>query len=289
MRRQSPAGLCVRALVIEGFDDEAIRQRLVRDHVELVDEPYLSDVRADVVLPRPFLPFDLTHVPSQAFLHHQGVTAWFRRDPDMLAAIRLLRAARAREAVEALMIGGAPAGWLTAEARRFGVMISVRGIGLFERFFLDTSVVDDRDLVAYLHERRGSPNDPIDEQDLRILAARSRNSSIGLLLTRMRLGRMPSNLEISRVLASTRTSAAVGALDATVRGRPRRAERFSAVARNVGEILAAVGDPRTDLLDGLGTVTVATDHAELPMIEELGGDRTVALEPIVPGPANGRE
>ncbi|HEX4334320.1 MAG TPA: hypothetical protein VH062_00320 [Polyangiaceae bacterium] len=278
MKRRSPAEQAVRALVLEGLDNAAIHGWLSRDRLDVVDDVFLSEVRADTALPSPFLPFDVAHLPSQQVVRAQGVTSWFARDRDLQAAVRLLRAARAREVAEALMIGDAPVPWVIAEAKRFGITVSVRAIGLFRHFFFDTSVVDDGDLVAYLHERRDVPNEPVDEHDIRIVAARSRSSPTGLLMTRIRLGRVPTNLDLASVLKSTRTAAAVGALDATIRRRPRTAERLASVARSVSEILTAVGDPQTDMLDHLGRVALTSDETAVPMLDDLGGDHSTGFE-----------
>jgi hypothetical protein len=279
MNRQSPAERCIRAIILEGHANAVVHRWLGRHRIDRVDDDYMDELRREMVLPDPFRPEDVTDVPSQRVLAEYSAVPWFRLDDEMKAARRLLRWGRAREVAEAMLISGAPTSWISKELRRNEQVVSPRAIEMFAGYFFNVSTLDNSDLVRFLADRRGVSVAELDPEDVRVVAARSRGTGLGLVGTLMRLGRMPSNLELSTVLASARTAASVSTLDAIVRGRPRRAERFASVARSVNEMLGAVGDPQEGLLERLSSVNMITDTAALPLIDELG-EHSDGMEPV---------
>lgn len=277
--RASPGDLAIVALVVAGKTNDEIVQFLDDQEIDRVDAMSVERVRIRAPTPpSPFDPLDPQHLSSQRFLLEQGLHPWFQPDADMDGARRLLGHARARETAEALLISDAPAPWVRAAVTRYSIELSDRAVELFVTFFFDVRALDERGLLEFLARRSGDRR----TDGARELAARSRGSSLGLLQTTMRIGRTPT-VDLAKIVRATRTAAGVAALDAVLRDRPKKAERYAKILQTVSQALESIGDPQTDLLVGLTRVNVATDSDELPMIESLGGDHSVAIEAMVPG------
>jgi hypothetical protein len=120
--------------------------------------------------------------------------------------------------------------------------------------------------------------------DPRVIAADLPASPLTALMSQMRMGFMPSSGQLSQVLETLRTAAAIRALEATLSGGPEdsaRALNFAGVVRVATETLEQVARPDEELNQKLGALLLRTEPAPVPLIHQLSqGEHTVEMEPV---------
>jgi hypothetical protein len=101
------------------------------------------------------------------------------------------------------------------------------------------------------------------------------------IMNTLRMGLLPSNMDISRLTEATRAAAISGALDMAVRGLPEQGRDYALMGKMMTEILESIGDPSNDLQEGLAKLSLDTDSHDIPTLKQLSdGAHTLSLEPV---------
>ncbi len=304
MVRHSPAELYIKFLFIHlglleetpGTACDQVKQHLLGEHLDPISEQYLSWVRSKMVPPKPFEPKSKYHVPSQRFLTQQGILKLFFRDQPVKEAFNILHAARPKEFVETMILSEAPpAAIAKMVTKRYGLTVSAPGVCAYKTYFWNIDLVDSTEIRTLIRVR-GNPQtynlNPLEPSyaalesasynDPRRLAADLPNSPFGALLAQMRLGFMPSQLELAKVLQTTQHLAALRTMECAAEGGYKassKAMEWSIVAKNVSETLNSVVTPEAGLRDQLQALLLKTDSSSIPVLAELSsGSHTVEIE-----------
>jgi hypothetical protein len=179
----------------------------------------------------------------------------------------------------------------------------VRAVKRYCNFYWNINIVDSSELRALLRMRVEHPRyrddgmEPLPEQRLQMFAMNKvqyqdpRRMMVEMpvtqmagLMNQMRMGLMPSQVELARLANATRVAATVRAFETTMAGGPQgalRARDYTMVAKMMGEMITDMGSPDIELQKELQQIALATDDATVPHIGELEGSYTVELEPQV--------
>ncbi len=96
----------------------------------------------------------------------------------------------------------------------------------------------------------------------------------------MRMGFMPSSVELARIASAGRTAAVVRVCEELMGGIPERAQQFALTAKLLTEILESVGDAEEELYDELRTLALETEKGHIPHIKQLSaGHHTLDVQP----------
>lgn len=300
MIRRSPCENYLKYLVSHphGYDNRRIRNICVLQQLDFVDEYYLDRLRKKVVPPVPFYPHDDMHERSQRFLMKHRIWKLYYPDPDMEAATALLEQPKAKEHIEMMLLGHATPTWIASALRRTGVKATAESVKLFKYYYWNTDLVDTTELKVLLLVRGASEiqeegRNPLETSayqaltikagrtDPRLLAVESQLPAMTTMMNMLRMGFMPSNVELSRIASATRIAANVQAFSSSLRGAFGDSERsrdYAQVVKTMTEVLDAVGSPEEDLTHQLTTL-LQTDKSEMPTIKQLGGSYTVDVQP----------
>ncbi len=211
----------------------------------------------------------------------------------MQSAFKLLEDARAKELIETMLISRSNPTWVVSALSKAGIPSTVEVIHLYKKHFWDIDLLDSTELKALLQLRisvefssdihqldamfRGSRSDP------RLAAAEMPIASLATMLNMMRMGFMPSHVEVTRLAATTRTAAAVRTLESVMRGGPYDAERgqgYANIAMIMTNMIESIGSPEEELQYQM-SMLLRTDDAPPPNIHQLtGGQHTVDVQPI---------
>lgn len=299
MIRRSPAEFYLKYLIVHpvGYRNEQIHEMCKKDQVDSLDDIYIERLRSTCVPPSPFYPQNKLHAKSQRFLLKEKIQLLFHSNEYSLEALKLLKVPRAKEFVEAMILSGAPAE-LIANAlgthRRFPC--AAKTVELYCHFFWNIDLLDTTELRALLQLRAPAEKDVPKEQkasagiyqkafrdDPRVVAANLPNSPIMALMSQMKMGVMPRNVNLSDIIITTRAVAAMRSLEAVMIGGPfdsRKALEYSLVAKNMGEMLETVVRPDEKLREELSSIALQTSRDQIPTIDSLsGGQHTVEMSP----------
>lgn len=302
MIRRSPCEYYTKYLLVhpDGHTLEQVRDILKRQQLDHIGESYLTRLRDSLAIPAPFYPYDLSHTRSQRFLFRERLDALFNPDDDMRAATELLGMPRIKEQIETLLLGGSQPSWIASAIRHQGVSVTPTAVKRYKFYYWNVDLVDSTELRALLHLRNNTLDasevrDPelvahgaamvqASYNDPRVSTANMAVRPLASLFNMMRMGYMPSNVEISRIAAATRNAATARAMEAAIRGGHKDHERgrdWSIVAKAMSEMLEAVGSPEEDFQKELNAITLKTEESEVPHIAELSdGDYTEDLLPL---------
>jgi hypothetical protein len=101
-------------------------------------------------------------------------------------------------------------------------------------------------------------------------------------MSTLRMGILPSNVDICKLAAAARSAALVGAVECTMAKKPDAARDYTLAAKMLTEILDQIGNVDEELQAGLSKLILATDDRPIPHIKQLsGGEHTVDLQPII--------
>jgi hypothetical protein len=258
--------------------------------------PYLARLRSRLATPVPFYPADQLHRPSQRFLLREGIRLFFHPDRSMTRAFELLDDPRAKEMVETGVMSGHTPVWVAALLRRRGIGATAEAVERYVAHFFDLKLVDSSELKVLFDLRMvGEPTSDPHEQTalaaelsgkhmyshLARVTAHQAATPVACIMHEMRMGIMPSALELGKIAAAARTAAASCVLDSLLRGDlPERARDYALTAKVMSEIVDSVGDPEVELNEGLRSILLDTDAYEVPLLSQLsGGEHTVDLQP----------
>lgn len=217
----------------------------------------------------------------------------FVPDPASDRATELLDKPRAKEIIESSLLAFSTDAFIAAACRKNGYACNAATIERYRHFYFNVDLVDSLEMKALIEMRTmsDSTNDPDEKManvalskahysDPRRIAAKMSISPLAGLLNQMRMGFMPSSVELSRIASAARTTATIRTLEELMTGLPERAQGFALTAKLMTEILESVGDAEEELYDELRTLALETEKSEVPHIKELSaGHHTLDVQP----------
>lgn len=303
MKLRSPAEYYLKYLLVhpERYSTEVVEQICDEYNVEYLNSAYLERLRLRCVPPDPFRPEDPLHVRSQRFLIKEKLLWLFRPTHDMKLAQTILENARAKEFAESMILSSAPDLAITRGLQKYrGVIVTPRAVELFRHYYWNIDLLDTtqfRTLLHYSAEMTGGDGGEMTRSDRaekaaakkasyldpRRLAADLPHSPTTALMGMMRMGLMPSKVDLANTIRLGQQMAVLRSVEAVMQGSPQdalRALNFSQVAKNLTEMLEVVVDPDEDLQEKLSAVLLRTDNQPLPSIHQLSaGKFTVDVQP----------
>jgi len=301
MIRRSPAEVYIKYLLshTHGYTDAEVIDLLRLGHLDFLGTGYLQRLRAEMVVPIPFRPSDLTHRPSASFLRQQRIHYLYHPDAAMTRALELLGDPHTKELIESMIITDDPDELIVFRLTAIGKQADQKVVERYRFFFFNTTLVDSTELRALLNYRvdfSDPEDDPYEQQmrrslqkaqkrDPRVLAAQQPTKPVASLLNQMRMGFMPEKLQLGTLVEATRVAALAQANTAAHVGGVAGAtetQGFVLAAKMLTELLQDIGSADTDLTRELQTLALKTESRPLPYIAELsGGEHTVEVMPSV--------
>lgn len=294
--KRSPCEIYLKYLLVhpDKYSNEHIRTLVRAQGLDFIGMPYLQRLRITCRVPAPFYPEDSQHRPSFRFLQKERIELLFHPNKDMQAAQFVLGEPRAKEMVEAMLIARSDAAWIARNLRRLGYDIKAGAITQFKWHYFNVDIVDSSEMRALLsHRSSGDPSGDVDEQvlktarqkvdryDSRVLTAQAQVGPLAAIVNQVRIGVLPTKLELGRLTAAARTVAIAGALEAVMDRAPTPAREYALTAKLMTEILEQVGVAESDLQAGLSGLLLATDKTPTPHIDQLtDGEHTMDMQII---------
>jgi hypothetical protein len=297
--RRSPAELYLKYLIVhpDKFTNEQIIDICRFAQMDWLGMWYLERLRKDLTIPVPFYPKDRSHYPSQRFLYKKGLERIFFGGPDMIAAFAMVTDARAKEFVESMIILHTPPSTIAFGLQRRGTPATADSVELYKRFFWNVDLLDvtelrailkmridvmeksdDKEVVAQAqHYKKAAYNDP------RRVAAELPFSPLSAVFVQMRMGLMPSKMDLAKIVEATRLGATMRAFEATLLGgtdASHAALNFATVTRQMTDILDQVIRPDEKMREELATIAMRNDTNDPPFIQDLTkGSHTAEIIP----------
>lgn len=298
MIRSSPCDHYLKYLIThpDTYKDSSIRSLIKLQQLDFLGMAHLGRLRASCTPPNPFYPEDLQHHESQRFLTKERIYYLYHPDDDTIIAIKLLDHPRGKELVESILSAGGDPLWACTMLKRVNFKATPRSIDLYRHFYFNTDLVNNTELRAILGMRavyESGSSDP-DERSYRFAYNRAARSNVTSLmasapsspfahvLNLMRLGMMPTGLELSRVATVARMAATVRSMESTMLGQAEKARDFALTAKILNELMESVGDVSGDLQRSMMNLALDTDASEVPSIAQLTeGNHTVDMIPVI--------
>lgn len=299
MIRASPAERYLTFLVAhpKGYTNEDIIAMCDETGISTLGNWYLNKLRRDLKLPTPFKPHDHTHKASFRWVCQRRLLKLFQNDRAANQAYAILRQARVKEFVETMILAHAPYDGIAAMLQRRGFKTSVAGISAYKFYFWDVDLLSSGDLRALLHfettRTLTNPDPEIRAQsesikksfynDPKRAAAELPFTPAAAMIAQMRLGSMPSVIDVARILDGARSVAAMRAFEAAYLNGPNDSMKFSDYTAGVERITKSLRDlvnPDDELREQLAAISLKTDTAQLPTLATLtAGKHTVDFLP----------
>jgi len=298
MIRRSPAEYYIKFLVShpDGFTNENVREVLEDRGLDYLRDAYVDKLRAAMMPPVPFYPKDRRHQPSQKFLQQARIARLYFPDEPMKVAWEVLGRPRIKETIETLLIVGAPDSAIAMDLRRqYGVEATANVVEVYRHFFWNLALLDSTDVRVLLQMRdeAGLMEDDLAPrfeanirkkagyQDPRRIAASLPSSPISAIITRMKMGHMPSRLDHVKILQSAATLSSMRAWEAAALGgmmSSKQAVEYSTTAKNLQDLLSSMAMPTQDLRRQLGQVVLRGTGRAIPTIDMVSeGNHTAEL------------
>ena len=272
--------------------------------LDFPSERYIDVLSGSLSPPSPFKPFDTKHLASQRFLLKHQLGGFFNPDAAAQLAHELVRAPRAKELIETMMLAEEPLAVIATVVKGKGHRCTIEALRRFSSYYWDLSLVDSVEVNALLRMRSGylvyrtdgsevSPNDRLQAdamtkasyRDPRRVVTEMPITPMAGLLNRMRMGFMPSQVDLSRLADATRKAATVRAFDATMSTHPQAAQTardFAVVARVMTDLINEMGSPDQALQRELQQLALKTENSRPPTIHQLSdGQHTLDLQPTI--------
>jgi hypothetical protein len=306
MLLRSPAEFYYKYLVVhpDRYTNDTIKQRLVDQGIDFISLEYLEGIRRRLRLPKPFYPEEECHQSSHEFICQEGVSLLFFPSKDMKLALKILAAPRAREFVETMLLSHAPHDAIAKAVSRYGVRCTPKAVADYSHFFWNVALLDSTQMKMLLQWRFDRVSQATEAgvdspgalaaaakrasyQDPRRLAADLPFSPFAAMLVQMRMGIMPTRVDIAARMTATRDLATMRALEVLHYGTPGDASRafnYAMTAKIMNEMLESVQKPDEALREQLSAIALRTDELPVPSIHQLSGGRhTVDLQPTPQG------
>lgn len=276
------------------YKTEVIQKIVQLQGLDYIGDAYVERLRSVCVPPNPFYPEDKRHRLSQRFLRKEQIEAIYHQDDAMKAAVDLLSKPKAKETIETMLITRSAPGWICLALKRQGFGATPEAIERYKHYYFNVDLVSRTELQALLVSR-AAPMETKDKTeqvlasnlakanntDPRVLTSKMAITPLAELMNVIRMGVLPSNVELSRLAKAARASALIGVAESAVKSQPERGRDFALIAKMMSEIVEQIGDTEVDLKTGLATMLLETDGTEVPHIKELSdGSHTVDIQPL---------
>ena len=305
MIRRSPCELYIKFLLVHprGFSIEEIKDKLHEMGLDFPSEVYVERLQKRLTPPLLFHPTDRTHKPSQRFIIKHRLSGFFDPDEASAAAHDLVKNPRAKELIETLMLTEEPLALISSMVRQQGARCTVAAIQRYNTYYWDLSLVDSVETRALLQMRvdhivnrdDGAEVKPYERmqhaalkratyKDPRFLVTEMSITPMAGMLNRMRMGYLPTQVDLTRLAHATRVVCTVRAYSEAMNGAPHSAASardFAVVARTMTDLINEMGSPDLELHKELQALALQTEDARPPNIHELtGGHHTMDLQPM---------
>ena len=306
MIRRSPAERYIKFLVChpDSYEVRAIDEMLRRQHLDCPGEEYINGLRDRMRVPVPFYPTNKLHGRSKRFIDRHQLLGFFHPDESAEAAHLLMRKPRAKELIETLLIIKEEPVVVAHRLKSIGIDCGPLAITRYIKFYFDLTLVDQTELRALLRMRidhlvhKGHGVDVTSEARLQHGALKRaayndpRRMMVEMpivpmagLLNQMRMGFMPSNVEVARLAEAARGAALARVLSAELTFGPDSAGEalnHAIVAEKMSALLTELGSPDSALQKELHQLALRTQTGPVPHISELAGESvTLELSPSV--------
>jgi hypothetical protein len=300
MIRRSPCEVYIKYLLVhpDTFSNDDVIDLLRLKQLDFLSPAYLDRLRLGLKVPKNFRPHDLLHPASSRFLAKHCIHYLFHPNKSVQQSMDILDDPRAKEDMEAMLITADPAALIAHRMRSLGRKCDVDTVERYKFFFFNVDLVDSTELRAILRLRVDFSHPESDEYEDQMRAAMKKSAyrdprrmmadqptrAMGTLLNQMRMGYMPSQLELSRLLTATRAVTAAQAFSsAQIGGHTGASEArdYVLASKMIGEMMNDIGSPDSDLQAELQAIALRTDKEDVPYIGELtSGEHTVDVMPI---------
>lgn len=301
MIRRSPAEAYIKYLLLhpKKYTNDDIKEILRYAQLDALGDYYLNRLRGVLHPPKPFYLFDKNHKASRSFVLREGIAQLATPDEHGKKAFQILEKPRVKEFVEAALISNAPPAAIAhAVTRAHRMQCHPTTIERFRAFFWDVSLIDSTELRALLKLRfehldgTGDPElakqHPILKnaywQDSRRAAANLPFSPMSALLAQMRMGVMPSRIDVAKIIEQTQGIAALRLYEAVTndgKGDSKKALDLSIVVEKTTAVLKEVTQHDEDVRKQLSAIALRTDENPVPTVHMLsqGGSFTTDVGP----------
>lgn len=307
MIRRTPVEYFLKFLIVhpDNLSDDDIKEKLAESALDDLGEYYITKLRKKLRPPKPFYPTDKLHFKSQRFLIKEGIQDLFFPDKDTAISFRILELPRIKEFVEAMLIAYAPFEAIALSLTKHrNFRATARSIEIFKFFFWNVDLLDSVQMRALLKLRPGAaaahPSMDIQRQadalksaswnDPRRSVAEMPFSPLSTVMAQMRMGLMPAEMNLPRVIGRAREMAAMSAYEALCINGVRdhvKARDMAEIVRSFTEVLEVVVKPDENMRDQLARIAMRTDTDKIPFVHELSaGKHTVDMQPIPKGSSN---
>lgn len=301
MIRESPCKYYTKYLILEGYSNDEIQSHLQTCDLDYIGDWYTQALREGLEQgqPEPFYPKDGRHAPSQAFLTQERVRSLYIRDTDTKKAFRLLEQPRLKEFVETMTLSGASDQHIAMALRKkYGFSATAKTMSRYRHYFWKIELLDSNDKRALIPLRvasLASNPDPIVQaqavalkkayfKDPRRAAVDLPAAPVSAVVAGLRLGTLPSRMDLATLMEHTRAVATARAFEAVCHDGPddpARARDYALVAKVFTEVLEVASEPDEDIKEGLKGVLIENATDTVPTIRQLsGGNFTTELQPI---------
>lgn len=304
MIRRSPCELYIKYLLChpDKYTLGAVKDIILGQDLDYPSDIYVQGLARRMRVPLPFYPTNTGHARSQRFLRAEQLLAFFHPDAAAAEAHELLQNPRAKETIETMSLSGDPNALIAHRIRRLGFACTPMGVQRYRRYYWNLEIVDSVEASALLRMRVDRTMDPMvpgteptpDQmlqhaalskakyQDPRRIAADIPNSPMASMMNQLRLGIMPTQVELGRLLAATRLAALCRANEVVYSQSPTDAARgrdFILMAKMATELIADIGSPDTELQRDLQQLLLETDSDPVPHVRALAeGSKLPVIE-----------
>lgn len=287
--RRSPAERYLKYLLCHGkkYTNDQIIVMCQFAQISSLGFWYLDRLRGELKPPPQFFPHDKNHPLSVRWLLKNGLYTLFHPDQSVMGAMGILKSPRIKEFTEAMILSSAPPAAIAhALTRQKGFACTEQEVARYKFFFWDVDLLDSTEMRALLqfevdqvasHTEEGirSQHDSLKRAfytDARRTAADLPFSPLSALLSQMRLGTMPSKLDLAKVLEAGRYIGALRAFESAYNNGPKDSEKYINYTNGVAKItdtLEAIVKPDEDLREQLASIALRNDTAELPFVDDV--------------------
>lgn len=289
MIRHSPCEYYIKYLLTlpEGLDNKQIRERLERENFDYLGDAYIETLRVNCRPPDPFYPRDKTHSASQRFLTKEKIRGLHHPDRAEKEAFKILETPRAREFVESMGLSKAPVEAIAAAVcRQYNLYVTTAGVQKYLHYFWNVDLLDTTECRAlielHLQNIEESTDPDVKKQatafkrahwnDPRRLAADLPHSPMMALIAQMRMGVMPTKMNIAQALELVRVASTLRAAEAATGGGKADSKRvmdFMLGAKIAGEMLGDLAKPEDALLKQLERIKITSEEGDVPLLAEV--------------------
>jgi len=306
--RRTPVEFFLKYLIVHPDEhvDEEIHEQLFEMGLDDLGGYYIDRLRKKLKPPKPFFPTDRLHFRSQRFLMKEGIQDLYFPDDDTATSFRILEYPRMKEFVESMLIAYAPPEAIAHSLTRHRKFPATpRAVEIFKQFFWNVDLVDSVQMRALLKMRpmaaAAHPSTDIQRQapalmasawnDPRRSVAEMPFSPLSTVMAQMRMGYMPAEMDLPKVLARARDMAAMTSYEAMCTNGMKdheKARDMAVVVKTFTDVLEVVVKPDENMREQLSQIAMRTENKPVPYVHELSkGKHTVDMQPMPKGSGDG--